>query len=567
MDINIKKKNKIDTQTSNNNSHHLNDNEDISVQDDDNFYLIFVNYTSIANETDSEKIHNKRHEENREEFIDSVMDEIHDLILDNLDTYEKPEAVEELLNKEKLRKRDDQYYFGTVNKISSFKEITVLTAILSSNLTDSVKNINGVYGCIPNQRFQYHRFNKQDIIDETRWKKIAMRKTKDVHLSLISQGKYNPDLISKYDNTYYYPEHGGNNTKIVIFDDSFNFKHKEFYNPNRYAGCLIGWGGDGQPRKIYDDQDCLVGYSEIPNHGRITADLAAGLEHGVAPNADIYGIPIENTPTFIAIIRALDNMYYYSNMLYDGNNRVVFNFSFGGYFNKKKEFVQFFDYLENFISHLTNYGIIFVASAGNNYSNVYNATTDKEMLPCLFEKVICVGATDNPYNTTSNDPNKILTNSYRKANFSNFGDGVNIYAPGYHNYAITNFKDNTNEEGLFAGTSGAAPIVAGVVATIMSEHPKITFNFDSMLTYLQKISIKNAIVNIEKDHPSNYFINNGKHVVYSEDDFYYGCGINAGYNRCGRNLCCTFNGYCVNDENSCKIENGCQFNYGICKFN
>jgi len=557
MNINIKKNNKIDTESFDD-VQRLKEIE--KNPDADNFYLIFVNYTLIANK--NEKGHNKRHEENREEFINSLMDDIHDLIVDNIDTYENPDSVEEIISQEKLRKRDDQEYFGIVNNISSLGDISVLTALLTLNLTETVKEINGVYACIPNRPFKFQHFNKQDIIKETKWNNLVMRNNSDIHLSLISQGKYNPNLISKYDNTYYYPEKAGQNSKIIIIDEAFNFYHEEFSNTNRYTECVIGYGYDGQPRKVQDSKKCNIDYTISFTHGSVTADIAGGLKHGVAPNADIYGFPVNHAVNFITLIRVLD--YIGFNLLYNGNNRLVFSMSFGDYY-PEGAYPEFFEYLQYVINLYHDYGTVFVASAGNYNQDIYNTTTEEKFYPCHLNNVICVGATENPYNITSNDSNKKLINSYRKAEYSNYGDNVNIYAPGYHNYAITNFdKENNKEEGLFKGTSGSAPIVAGVVATIMSEHPEINFNYDSMLKYLQNISIKNAIEDIEKDHPSNYFINNGKHIVYSEDDVYYGCGINAGNNECESNYCCSSEGYCVNDDDLCKIENGCQSNYGFC---
>ncbi|ORX83215.1 hypothetical protein BCR32DRAFT_278204 [Anaeromyces robustus] len=50
---------------------------------------------------------------------------------------------------------------------------------------------------------------------------------------------------------------------------------------------------------------------------------------------------------------------------------------------------------------------------------------------------------------------------------------------------------------------------------------------------------------------------------YDYHDIYYGCGINAGYNKCGDKSCCIYNSYCVKNENSCIIENEYQSNYGF----
>ncbi|ORX36989.1 hypothetical protein BCR36DRAFT_313511 [Piromyces finnis] len=97
----------------------------------------------------------------------------------------------------------------------------------------------------------------------------------------------------------------------------------------------------------------------------------------------------------------------------------------------------------------------------------------------------------------------------------------------------------------------------------MSENNDVKFNYTTVLNYLNKLGLKN-IINGIKEGP-NLFINNGKHVVYSKDYIYYGCGINSGNQSCENNQCCGANGKCYNHSNDlCKTSNGCQVEYGKC---
>ncbi|ORX54907.1 hypothetical protein BCR36DRAFT_282925, partial [Piromyces finnis] len=197
--------------------------------------------------------------------------------------------------------------------------------------------------------------------------------------------------------------------------------------------------------------------------------------------------------------------------------------------------------------------------------------------PCSYENVICVGAVDNygknklhkleieiteitnqlrvefndelymkgsqlynNYMTLKSELPKIFLNktmdssNYEVAYFSNYGKKVNIHAPAYVTVSYQDkLGDDYNE--IDVGTSYSSSIVVGVAATIMSKHPDKKFDSKSMLKYLNKIGEKNIINGILEGNP-NIFINNGKHIVYSQDDNYYGCGPRSGYQKCLNNL-------------------------------
>jgi len=63
----------------------------------------------------------------------------------------------------------------------------------------------------------------------------------------------------------------------------------------------------------------------------------------------------------------------------------------------------------------------------------------------------------------------------RTAFFSNYGNAVDIYAPGFVNF---NIRDNDGKEHIDFnyGTSFSSPIVGGITASIMSEIPYHNFN-------------------------------------------------------------------------------------------
>ncbi len=99
--------------------------------------------------------------------------------------------------------------------------------------------------------------------------------------------------------------------------------------------------------------------------------------------------------------------------------------------------------LEEAVAYADSRGVLMVASAGNDGQSSVT-------YPARFESVIGVASVD--------------ANAQHSA-FSNFGDGVNIAAPGVGVVAAWE-----NEEWVsFSGTSASVPFVAGAVAGLMSE--------------------------------------------------------------------------------------------------
>ncbi|MCI5745337.1 MAG: leucine-rich repeat protein, partial [Erysipelotrichaceae bacterium] len=93
--------------------------------------------------------------------------------------------------------------------------------------------------------------------------------------------------------------------------------------------------------------------------------------------------------------------------------------------------------------------IICVASAGNSNNST-------PMYPAACKKVIGVGA--------------LAENSYEKADYSNYGDWVDIFAP------EVNWSTTNGGYDKFSGTSSSTPLVAGVLALYRSQNKYIEFD-------------------------------------------------------------------------------------------
>lgn len=124
----------------------------------------------------------------------------------------------------------------------------------------------------------------------------------------------------------------------------------------------------------------------------------------------------------------------------------VINFSMGWPQDRDSEFMRMV------IAEAQSRGILIVAAAGND-------STRALLRPCAYPGVICVGA---------HGPDGA------PAHFSNYGSGVDLYAPGVNMLSTfplskrpIRFRDNLGYEFL-SGTSQATPIVAGAAAEMLA---------------------------------------------------------------------------------------------------
>ena len=101
----------------------------------------------------------------------------------------------------------------------------------------------------------------------------------------------------------------------------------------------------------------------------------------------------------------------------------------------------------------TDMGALVVAAAGNDGWN----NDDFAYYPPAHPRVLTVGATER--------------DSRRKAGFSNYGKGVDVFAPGVD--IITTAPEGEYTHDIF-GTSFAAPLVSGVAALVKTRYPDIS---------------------------------------------------------------------------------------------
>ena len=195
-----------------------------------------------------------------------------------------------------------------------------------------------------------------------------------------------------------------------------------------------GWTGhpsvrEGAVRVIDLLESGPVG--EFSAHGTAVAGLIASTDPfapGIAPGSEILSIRVLDSngqgdafSLAEGIIAAVNN----------GAN--VINMSLGGYSDSSV--------LRQAVVYATAKGVVLVAASGNDGLN-------RVTYPAAYPSVIGVNAIDANGNRTP---------------FSNYGEGLDIAAPGYQVHALW------EDEGFvyFDGTSASAPLVTGMVARLI----------------------------------------------------------------------------------------------------
>jgi subtilisin family serine protease len=102
-----------------------------------------------------------------------------------------------------------------------------------------------------------------------------------------------------------------------------------------------------------------------------------------------------------------------------------------------------------------NKGTVLVFSSGNSDSSIKNVFYPANHNPYI----LVVGATDS---------------NGQLANFSCYGDEIDVVAPGVEVLTLTNTQDGTYTFGYFTGTSAACPHVAAIAALVLSINPELT---------------------------------------------------------------------------------------------
>jgi len=252
----------------------------------------------------------------------------------------------------------------------------------------------------------------------------------------------------------------GAGVDLYIVDSGINLFHSEFGGRVTRA-----WRVAGEV-----EEPCGM-------HGTWVASIAAGATVGIASTANIFDVRVARNSlgcsfftsdaiNALAYIASNAQVSSWGNITRPG----VINLSWIGPGNS---------IIDMLTGILFDMGFVVVAAAGNSRSNIEPCAYS----PARANKVICVGA------STQND---------RIATFSNFGNCVDIFAPGVD---IAGAVHDMNQGFVIEdGTSASAPIVSGIAAVLYSRED---FDQASQVTELiREISAYGVLRDIDAQSPN-----------------------------------------------------------------
>lgn len=226
------------------------------------------------------------------------------------------------------------------------------------------------------------------------------------------------------DARYTYPDAAGEGVTAYVIDTGVRVGHQDF-------GGRASSGFDA----IDNDDDANDGNG----HGTHVAGTIAGTEHGVAKKAKIVAVRVlddSGSGTTEQVVAGIDWVTRHH------SGPSVANMSLGGGVDEA---------LDAAVTKAVASGVTFAVAAGNESADASTSS------PARVPEAITVAS------STKDD---------RQSDFSNFGKGVDIYAPGSDITSDWNTSDSATN--TISGTSMATPHVTGAAAVYLAGHPDAT---------------------------------------------------------------------------------------------
>lgn len=258
------------------------------------------------------------------------------------------------------------------------------------------------------------------------------------HLARVSQ----VEKLTGHDFTYFYDsDKVGSGVNAYIIDSGIEIDHPEF---------------QGRAHKGIDFTK--EGFGDINGHGSHVAGLIGSKTYGVAKDVNLFEVKALDKRGAGSLSTIISAIEFTVNHRRESGKPGVANLSLGAAKNKV---------LNQAVDAAADTGLVIVVAAGN--SNVDACLTS----PASSQSAITVGAID--------DTSDGLTS------FSNWGKCVDIFASGAYVSSV-NSHDYYNPQ-VLSGTSMSAPIVTGMVSTLLSSGVSPL----EVKNEIIKMSIKNKI--------------------------------------------------------------------------
>ncbi|KAF7549957.1 hypothetical protein G7046_g8168 [Stylonectria norvegica] len=223
------------------------------------------------------------------------------------------------------------------------------------------------------------------------------------------------------EDTYVFDTSAGEGITAFVVDTGIRVTHSEFEGRATFGANFVN--------DVDDDEN---------GHGSHVSGTIGGATFGVAKNVQLVAVKVLDAKGGGSNSGVLQGMQFVVDQVEQKSlsGKAVMNMSLGGSFSEA---------INRAIEALRGAGVVPVVAAGNESQDTANTS------PGSAPNAITVGAIDG-----TND---------ERASFSNFGQGVDIYAPGV-NVLSVGIQSDTDTATL-SGTSMASPHVAGLAAYLL----------------------------------------------------------------------------------------------------
>ena len=333
------------------------------------------------------------------------------------------------------------YVYSVVSALAARLDDEELTEVLASNEVEKVS---------PNCRIQLSPEENPPAGGDRRLSESVAPAA--AHVSFQENPPWGLDRIdarSGLDNNYTYGTADGTGTVVYVLDTGVRTSHIDFggrAQPGFSAQCETGTESSCGTNWVYQG---VVG-AGCSGHGTHCASTIAGKDYGVAKGATIVAVQVldcTGSGTGATVLAGI-NWAVLESTKHTG--RSVISMSLGGSVSAEENAA---------VEAAHQAGISVVVAAGNENSDACGSS------PASAVNAITVGS------TTSTDA---------ASSFSNWGQCVDVYAPGSSITAA--WVDTDTSTNTISGTSMACPHVSGAVAQLLSLRPSLTTDRVSEVT-------------------------------------------------------------------------------------
>jgi subtilisin family serine protease len=225
------------------------------------------------------------------------------------------------------------------------------------------------------------------------------------------------------DKTYTAPN-DGSGVNVYVIDTGIYAEHSDFGGRASVGTDTVGDGQDGK--------DCH-------GHGSHVAGTIAGEKWGLAKKATVFGVRVldcQGSGSTESVVAGIDWVTQ------NAKKPAVANMSLGGGAD---------DALDAAVKKSVEAGVTYAVAAGNENADACEGSPSRE------PSALTAGATDD---------------TDKRAEFSNFGKCVDLFAPGVDITSVGISDPDATD--TMSGTSMASPHVAGGAALYLSEKPDAT---------------------------------------------------------------------------------------------